>query len=315
MSFLKKSKVKSKHIGLALGGGGIRGLAHVGVLTTFEREAIPIKAIAGSSMGAIVAVAYALNSSFSKEYMANEIAKLGFSAPGGLYEVQKDKESFLQKIRQFLDTERFVVDAMLGWGIFPENEVAESLQCLTMGKRLEEGRIPIAVVATDLVSGDKIVLKEGRADVAIQASSALPGFLPPVRYEGRLLADGAFIDLVPTGVVREMGTDFVIAVDVDQEGMRVDVHNGLEAFSRAVELCARHHKRHHLELADLVIRPDFGEPVNPLDFSKAELCIEAGVRAAEASLSRIQAAVGGRRHWFSKASSGVEDVMTGREEG
>ncbi|NIR52574.1 hypothetical protein GWO43_28700 [candidate division KSB1 bacterium] len=305
MKLFEKFKKSENHemIGLALGGGGVRGLAHVGVLSVFQDEAISIKAIAGSSMGAIVAAAYALNPHFGKEYMANEMAELRFSTPGGLYDAQRDKESFLQKVRQFLDTERFVVDAMLGWGIFPENEVAESLQRLTMGKRLEEGTIPVAVVATDLVRGDKVVFKEGPADVAIQASSALPGFLPPVQNRDRLLADGAFIDLVPTAVVREMGADFVIAVDVDQEEMRVEVHNGLEAFFRAVELCARHHKHHHLELADLVIRPDFGEPVNPLDFSKAELCIEAGVYAAEQAVPQLRELFSGksRKHKIADA--------------
>lgn len=289
-----KKRTNKVALGLALGGGGVRGLAHIGVLSVFQREAIPIKAIAGSSMGAIVGAAYALNPNFTREFMAGQMAELGLSMPGGLFENERDKESFLQKIVQFIDAERFIIDAMLGWGILPENRVVESLQRLTMGKKLEESQIPIAVIATDLLSGEKIVFKEGPADFAIQASSALPGFLPPIRQEERLLADGAFVDLVPSEVVREMGVDFVIAVDVDQEGVKVEVRNGLEAFLRAVELCARHHKRHHLELADLVIRPEFGEPVNPLDFSKTELCIDAGVRATEKMLPAIRNLLGGR---------------------
>ncbi|NIR51736.1 hypothetical protein GWO43_24480 [candidate division KSB1 bacterium] len=289
-------------VGLALGGGGVRGLAHVGVLSVFQRAAIPVKAIAGSSMGAIVGVAYALNPDFSKEFMAKQMADLGLSVQGGLLENGRDKESFVQKIRQFIDTERFIVDAMLGWGILPETRILESLRRLMLGKRLEETQIAIAVVATDLLSGDKIVFREGPADFAIQASSALPGFLPPVDDQDRLLADGAFIDLIPTTVVRDLGADFVIAVDVDQEGLRVEVHNGLEAFLRAVDLCARHHKRHHLESADLVIRPDFDQAVKPLDFSKAELCIEAGEQAAEQMLPELREQMN-RQHSLSKTAS------------
>ncbi len=284
---LNRETSRQPVVGIALGGGGVRGLAHVGVLSVFQREGVPIKAIVGSSMGAIVGAAFALNPNFSREFMAEQMAELGLSVPGGLFENDGDRESLLQKIHQFIGAERFIVDAMLGWGILPEDKIVESLQRITMGKRLEQGSIPIAVVATDLLSGDKIVFTEGPADFAVQASSALPGFLPPIRQQDRLLADGAFVDLVPTAVVRELGADFIIAVDVDQEGVRVEVRNGFEGFLRATELCARHHKRHHLELADLVIQPDFGAAVNPLDFSKTELCIEAGVQAAERILPKM----------------------------
>ncbi|MFQ6114143.1 MAG: patatin-like phospholipase family protein [bacterium] len=294
MNWLKKITAPKRKfsnkltIGLALGGGGVRGLAHIGVLSVFQREAIAVKAVAGSSMGAIVGAAYALNPEFNKEKLSKQVAELGISLPSTLSEDKRDKNSFLKRLRQFIDAEKFMVDALWGWGILPESRIAESLRRLTLGKKLEEGRIPIAVVTTDLLSGEKIIFKEGPTDFAVQASSALPGFLPPIQFENRLLADGAFVDMVPAEVVREMGVDFVIAVGVDQEGMRVQVRNGLEAFLRAIELCARHHKRHHLELADLVIRPDFGEAVNPLDFSKTELCIEAGVQAAERTLPELR---------------------------
>ncbi|MFQ5865346.1 MAG: patatin-like phospholipase family protein [bacterium] len=288
---IKTQKRKSGNdlrVGLALGGGGVRGLAHAGVLGVFDREQIPISAIAGSSMGAIVSAAYALSSEFNPESFAEQVIELDISVPGGLNEDKRDKDTFLKRLRQFIDAERVIVDAALGWGILPEKQVVDFLTRLTSDKKLEEARIPLAVVATDLLSGEKIVFKEGPAAFAVQASSALPGFLPPVRFEERLLADGAFVDLVPVEVVQQMGVDIVIAVDVDQDGMRVEVRNGLEAFFRAIELCARHHKRHHLKSADLVIRPDFGMPVNPLDISKGELCIEAGVRAAERILSELQ---------------------------
>ena len=81
-----------------------------------------------------------------------------------------------------------------------------------------------------------------------------------------------------------MGVRIVVAVDVDQENEPVEVNNGLQAFLRAVDISARHHKHHHLRRADLVIHPEFGEPVDSLDFTKAELCVEAGLRAAERAL-------------------------------
>ncbi len=287
MKLLSKLK-KDKKIGLALGGGGIRGLAHAGVLSVLQRENIPIHAIAGSSMGAIIGAAFVLNDELDENFLIEQVKQLGISVPISLYENAQDNTSLLKNIKNFLEKGRFMIDALWGWGALPDERILETLKKLTGGRKLEEARIPISVVTTDLISGKKIIFREGPADFAIHASSALPGFLPPVHYNNHLLADGAFVDLVPAGVVREMGVDYVIAVDVDQENVQVEIHNGLEAFLRAIELCARHHKHHHLSLADLVIQPDFGEHVNPLDFSKAELCLEAGYKATEKALSVIK---------------------------
>ena len=182
----KRKSHSDFRLGLALGGGGVRGLAHIGVLSVFHREAIPIKAIAGSSMGAIIGAAYALNPEFNKEDLAQRVAELGISLPNGLNEDKRDKNSFLKRLRQFIDAEKFMVDALWGWGILPESKISESLRRLTLGKKLEEGMIPIAVVTTDLLRGEKVVFKEGPADFALRASSALPGFLPPIQFQDRL---------------------------------------------------------------------------------------------------------------------------------
>ncbi len=275
-------------LGLALGGGGVRGLAHIGVLTVLDREAIPIHAIAGTSMGAIVGAAYALSPDFDRKRLTKEVIELGISPPLALNLSEVDREGFLERLRRFIDVERFLIDTMWGWGVLEGTGVADALAKLTSGKRLEDARVPLAAVATDLLSGEKVVFRNGPASLALQASSALPGIFPPIKHEGRLLADGAFVDLVPTDVVREMGARLVVAVDVDQESMRMEISSGLQAFLRAVEIGARHHKRHHLRLADLVIRPEFGESVDSLDFSKAELCIEAGVRATERALPALR---------------------------
>jgi len=278
----------ARTLGLALGGGGVRGLAHIGVLTVLDREGIPVHAIAGTSMGAIVGGAYALSPDFDRKRLTKQVIELGITPPLTLNGSEVDREGFLERLRRFIDVERFLIDTMWGWGALEGTGVADALAKLTSDKRLEEAKVPLAAVATDLLSGEKVVFKKGPASLALQASSALPGFFPPIRYEGRLLADGAFVDLVPTDVVREMGVRLVVAVDVDQESMRMEIRNGLQAFLRAVEIGARHHKRHHLGMADLVIRPEFGEPVDSLDFSKAELCVEAGLRATERVLPTLR---------------------------
>lgn len=281
-------------VGLALGGGGVRGMAHLGVLAVFEREGIPITTIAGSSMGAIIGAAYSLRPDLDREHLAQQVLNLGLSLPSGLSTPPGETSSLLDRFRRFIHVEKFLVDSLWGWGILPQELATESLTELTQGKLLEEGRVPLAAVAVDLLSGEKVIFREGPATIALQASSAIPGFFPPVPYEGRLLADGAILDLVPADIARNSGVDLVIAVDVDQEGRWVEVNNGLQAFLRAIELCSRHHKRHHLEFADLVIRPDFGEPIQTFEVSKADLCIDAGVRAAEAALPSIRSMLDGR---------------------
>ena len=148
--------------------------------------------------------------------------------------------------------------------------------------------MPIAIVSVDLLSGEKVVFKEGSSAMALQASSAIPGYLPPVEYRDMLLVDGAIVDVVPADVVREMGVDIVIAVDVDQSGPRDEIKNGLDAFLRAVELCAQDNKRHHLKQADLVICPDFGATIVTFDVSKTEVCINAGIKAAERALPELE---------------------------
>ncbi len=278
-------------VGLALGGGGVRGLAHIGVLRVLERAGVPIHLIAGTSMGAIVAGAYGLNPAALQDPITPDILNLGIPTPPRADVAPGDKESLLDRVREFIDTERFLIDTLWGWGVVPAEPVTEFLNRLTLGRNLEESRIPIAAVAIDLLSGERVIFRQGPATLALQASSAIPGFFPPVRHQGRLLADGAFVDVVPADVAREMGAQKVIAVDVDQEEFRVEVRNGLEAFLRAVELCSRHHKRHHLEHADLVIRPRFGRPIFGLDFSKAEHCLQAGIAAAEEALPQVKALV------------------------
>jgi NTE family protein len=283
----QSEEVSDLKLGLALGGGGVRGFAHVGVLRVLDGAGIPVDAIAGTSIGAIIGGVYALNPDFGAAPLVKEIMDLGLSVPVSMESSPGDSESFVERLREFVQTERFLVDTLWGWGVFPDKAITEALKRVTLGKSLEEARIPVAVVAVDLLSGERVVFTEGSATMALRASSAIPGFIPPLRHTGQLLADGALVDEVPTDVVREMGMDLVVAVDVSQEGKHVQIHNGLEAFLRAVELGALARERHYVRDSDYIIHPEFEQPVFALDFSKAELCVEAGARAAQRALPEI----------------------------
>ncbi len=263
-------------------------MAHAGVLSVFDREGIPISAIAGTSMGAIVAAAYTFSPSFDRDQFVSLIREMASDVPARFHSRPGTDGSFLDRVRLLFDVERFLMETIWGWGFLPHSHAVSVLEKITLGKDLRDARIPFAVVAIDLNSGDKVVFREGPATRAIQASASIPGFIPPVRDGTRLLADGGVVDVVPTDVARAMGVDCVIAVDADQDRRPAYVQNGLEAFLRAIDLSARDHKRCLLQLADLVIDPDFGEPVSTFDVSKMDLCVRAGMQAAERALDRIR---------------------------
>lgn len=179
-----------KKVGLALGSGGARGAAHVGVLKVLERERIKVSAIAGSSIGAMVGGAYAAGiplSRIEEEWMTTSRTRL---------------------FRSFLPT---FPRAGLSSGAGLRRYLREILGDV----RIEELSIPFAAVATDLDTGEPVVLRQGSLVEAIRASTAIPGIFQPVRWEGRLLVDGGLVEPLPIRVCRELGADIVIAVDTN----------------------------------------------------------------------------------------------------
>jgi NTE family protein len=116
-----------------------------------------------------------------------------------------------------------------------------------------------------------------------------PASSGPVEHDGRLLADGGYVGVVPTWVAREMGADVVIAVDADPMHALDDIQDGLHALLRALDITSQRYKEALLDQTDVVIRPDFGGPVETLDFSRIDECVEAGARAARAALPDIRA--------------------------
>ncbi|MCX7844384.1 MAG: patatin-like phospholipase family protein [Candidatus Bipolaricaulota bacterium] len=179
-----------RRVGLALGAGGARGAAHVGVLKVLERAGIPVAAIAGASIGAMVGGAYAAGVPLARieaEWLTASRAKL---------------------LKSFLPT-------------FPRTGLSSGaglrryLRALLGDVRIEELPIPFAAVATDLDTGAAVVLRSGPLVEAICASTAIPGVFQPVRWEGRLLVDGGMVEPLPVRVCRELGAEVVIAVDTN----------------------------------------------------------------------------------------------------
>ena len=144
---------------------------------------------------------------------------------------------------------------------------------------MEEARVPLFATATDVESGERVVMKSGLAEDAIYASSALAGILPPATRDGRLLIDGGYSDLAPVDVARKAGADVVIVSDAATSFQSSLPANGIQAMYRAIEICQNQHTRLSAARADLVIRPHFDIPVGVLDFRRKRHCAAAGAVA------------------------------------
>ena len=269
-------------VGLALSGGGVRGLAHIGVLKVLEREGVPIHFIAGTSMGGFIAAAYAAG--FSPDDL--EAEALRFSNPRHLL-------GFLER-------------SLPRRGLVAKDKVEEYLRQHLGDVTFDRLRVPLAVVAVDLNSGEKVVLREGSVVEAVRATTALPGVFPPVERDGQLLVDGGLLDNLPADVVREMGADVVIAVDVSTDEKAVAffaemlqrrrfIPEGLaelvEVLWRSVVVMQREANRRSLEVAnpDVLIRPPIPAGVMVLTgFSRVGEVIRAGEVAAQEALPQVR---------------------------
>jgi NTE family protein len=197
--FLKASPDKPS-IGLALGGGGARGLAHVGVLKALEREGIPFDFIAGTSMGGIIGAMYAAGMSIG--------------------ELEEEALS-IARPRNML---RFIDLTLSHTGLVSGKALHDYLvEKLGGDLTFDELTIPLAVVAVDLISGREVHLHEGSVVDAVRATSAFPGVIDPVSISPYRFTDGGILNNVPADVAREMGADIVIAVDVGLDFYDVDL--------------------------------------------------------------------------------------------
>jgi NTE family protein len=247
-------------VALALGGGFARGFAHLGVLQVFEENHIAISHIAGTSVGSILGAAYASG------------------APLALIMATC-------RTLRFRDIARWHVSRL---GLASNHRLADLIERVFESRRFEDLKIPMAVVATNLNSGEPVVFTEGSLIDPIRASCAFPGIFEPVEIGTRWLVDGGLTAPVPTSAARELGARHVIGVSVGmQDGQSGKPSNVFQVVSRAV--CAA--QKHQLELwerhADLVIRPDV-QSLAWDDFARAGEAIEAGKVAARRALPRIQ---------------------------
>ncbi len=289
--------LKGKKIGVVLGGGGALGFAHVGVLRTLEENRVPIDYIAGTSMGSIVAGLYASGMS------PDEIE--AFFCNVDWWDILKDKTARRKRhFRRKRDDARYLMDVELGFKgarlTFPSgfasgqkfNNVMQTLTVNSVGAaNFDELNIPYRAVATDLKRGVPVILDRGNLATAMRASMAVPGVFTPVELDGRLLVDGGIVNNIPVDVVRGMGADIIIAVDVgawqEQAPEDLQLDTLADIVAQTYLIVQRPGQREQVASADVLIEPDL-TGFSASGFHQAAPIIAKGGEAAEGKLADIR---------------------------
>ncbi len=291
-------------IGLALGGGAARGLAHIGVIRVLEGEGIPIHAIGGTSMGAIIGSKYALTPSVKVleedlqrflESNAFREAQLDF-----LREGEEEKKGFFFQLSRYISKRVYYTMAANQQSLIKKETFKRTIDFLIPDVPMAFTRIPFAATAVDLNRGKEIVLHAGPLREAIAASCALPGVVPPMKIGDYELVDGGWLNLVPASVARSLGAHLVIGVWVGSELEETfRLGNSIDIFSRADEISRHYLGGFRLRECDVVVAPEVGH-MNWADLKKAQEIIKAGEEAAEKAIPAIKKAIRKTRfkRWF-----------------
>ena len=283
---------KKNKIGLVLGGGGARGLGHIGVLKALKKHSIPIHMVAGTSIGAVIGAMYAatldphwIENKF-KEFIDSEAYKrIGLHR---LVPTSQPNSSIFQTAATYMKNQIIINLANDRLGILKQERLSEIIEYLLPVKTFEELKIPFSCLAVDLNSGEDVVFNSGNLIEAIVASSAIPGYIPPIEKDGMLLTDGAVSCPVPVKTVRKMGADFRISVDVGLNHFEpLENPNLLQVLGRAEQITSTRLGEVKSEKADITIRPDTMN-VFWAEFDKIDQLIKLGAEETEKQFWQIK---------------------------
>jgi NTE family protein len=249
-------------VGLALGGGAARGFAHIGVIQVLEEQGIKVDLVAGTSAGSLVAALYASGLS------GREMAVLAEGMDEG---------------------------AITDWafptrGLIRGDALARYVREKTGGKQIEQMKLPLGIVATDLSDGSGILFRRGDTGAAVRASSSVPAVFQPVKIGSREYVDGGLVAPVPVRFARQMGAELVIAVDISSPPEAKPGGDAIRMLLQTFSIMGRSINNFELSEADVVLRPKL-DGVGSADFSARKQSVQAGRDAAMAMLPQIRAKI------------------------
>lgn len=249
-------------LGLALGGGAARGFAHVGVIQVLEQNGIRPDFIVGTSAGSLVAALYA----------------------SGMGAAELERTALSMDEATLTDWTL----PLLGRGMLRGDALARYVRRVIDGRVIENMKLPLGILATDLGSGQGVLFRRGDAALAVRASSAVPGVFTPVNINGRDYVDGGLVAPVPVSQVRSMGAEVVLAVDISSDPQGNDANGMLGLLLQTTAIMGQSINRHELTHANVVVRPALSG-VGSADFAARQRSIEAGRAAMLAALPALKA--------------------------
>jgi|WetSurSiteA1Bulk_404760.scaffolds.fasta_scaffold02519_3 NTE family protein len=289
--------VKRPKIGLVLGGGGAKGAAHIGVLKVLEEQKIPVDYIAGTSMGAIVGALYA--SGLTADELEKVITAIDWN---DVFSGDPDRRDidYRRKQEDFQHLSKISVGISDGKVLTPKglikdqkvNVLFETLMLHTADiNDFDKLPIPYRAVAADLETGDMVVIKGGRLADAARASMSVPGAFPPIELNGRFLIDGGIVRNVPIDIVREMGADIIICIDVDKPlPKREELGGSLSILNQMIDIMMKKNVKDQIKTLgsqDVYINPELGE-LGSTDFDKAAEIARRGEKAAREKIDSLK---------------------------
>ena len=280
MEFFRRKPPK---VGLALGSSAARGFAHIGVLKALKEASIPVDMVAGTSMGAMIGAC------FAKEGEISAVEEIAINT--GWRELARLLDPKLGSLRK---------------GLIRGQRIEEFLYSLIGDAKFRDLKIPFAAIATDVNTGEEVVIREGSVIEAVRASISIPGVFVPVRLEGKCLVDGGLTNPVPADIVRDMGAKFIIAVNVLVEPQKskrtvsppkgdemAEVPNIFNTLIQSIYIMEHEIIKSRMPKADIIISPDVSR-IEAFEFYKGEEAILAGYEAARNALPRLRRLVAKR---------------------
>jgi len=261
-------QIKRKKIGLALGSGGFRGPAHIGIIKTLLKNNIPIDFIAGSSIGAWVGAHFAL-----------------------YQDIEKLENDFLKKQRQKIT---MFSDISRKGGLIRGEQIEKFLRKIFNEAEFKNTKIPLKIISTDLVSGEQVVFQKGDLAQAVRASISIPMTFKPLEFKDKVLVDGGLSNPVPDNIVRDMGADIVIGVNLYNRYKNENKKTMFNVIMRGTEILLYNLAKSNMNDCDIIIEPNTSEFYRTSQLKKffgdnyEENMMRQGEIAAEAAIPKIK---------------------------
>lgn len=256
----EKKRIKKMKIGLALSGGSALGIAHIGAIKAFQENNIQIDFVSGTSAGAIVATGLAFGVSLEK--MIEISHRLSWS---NLSQFGYSKQGLNSNV--------------------PVGEIISEM--IGKGAKIEDANIPLAIVATDIDTGKKIIFEKGSVADAVRASTCIPGFFIPVKINGRKLVDGGLTENLPLSPLEKMGADIYIGVDLGYFRVLKKTRNVLDIINNSYSILIKPQENISFRHATVLVKPHL-EEFSSSDFEKVDALMNAGYQAVETVLPKIR---------------------------